>query len=607
MRKTLTVSLLVIGVCLLITGIWLAKLVWFKPFNINHFFERVYIEFLWEDPEALSQTGVLEPFGISSYKSELTDISPSYTLRQAEVGKDNLRLLKRYDREKLNEADKVSYDVLQWFLEVGVAGEPFLFHDYPVTHISGPHVDVPRFMRSHPLNTKADIENYLKRMVAIEDKFGSLIDALEYRRKAGIVAPTFILKKAIEYCRSMTESETAEATFYQHFEQQVSGIALLNPKSKQAYLDECKKQVTEGVIPAYKRLEGYLFQLEQNSLSIAGVWQMPQGDEYYQFCLLQNTGSSNSADELYEMAKMEMNRLKGELKILMELQGNGNTDLDPLVISQVVDLASANSFPNTPEGRANCVDFFRQQTTDIDTRLSDYFSVLPKAELKVLEVPERASTSRPLAFYIPPRGTPPIEGKLYINTWKAWNLSEDLAKSYAYHEGIPGHHLQKGIQAELTELPTYRRFLPFEAYTEGWAMYAEQLGHEMTGTEDPTDKIGLVKSDLFRTTRMMTDIGIHHKKWLRQQAVDFMVENAGLSELEASDEVDRYIVWPGQGCAYKVGQLKMLELREKAETELENKFDIKEFHQVIVGQGAMPLEVLENQVEQYISRKRKNN
>ncbi|MFT5309280.1 MAG: hypothetical protein ACI8VL_000166, partial [Bacteroidia bacterium] len=179
MRKGLTIFLVVVIVGLLIIGTLLAKFIWFKPFSINHFFERAYIEFLWEDPEALSQTGALEPFWFSDYKSELTDVSPSATRRLGEVGKANLELLKEYDRSGLRPEEQVSYDVLEWFLKTGVEGEDFLFHDYPVTHISGPHVDLPRFMRSHPLDAKKDIENYIARLGAVDEKFGSLIDGLE--------------------------------------------------------------------------------------------------------------------------------------------------------------------------------------------------------------------------------------------------------------------------------------------------------------------------------------------------------------------------------------------------------------------------------------------
>jgi uncharacterized protein (DUF885 family) len=447
-------------------------------------------------------------------------------------------------------------------------------------------------MRSHPLDAKKDIENYIARLGAVDEKFGSLIDGLEERRQLGIVAPTFILKKAMLYCNSMVADSGVYTSFYSRFEKHVSAISLLNPKAKQAYLDACAQQINESVLPAYKRLEGYLIQLERSSLEIAGVWQLPKGDEYYAYCLKQNIGVNNSPDELYEIAKLEMSRIKDELQLLSELTGGEAFS------------NSTQTFGKDELGRTECLAFFVEHSNEINSHLDNYFSLQPSVKLTVLEVPERSSANRPLAFYIPPREHSATEGKLYVNTWRAENLTQHLAKSYAYHEGIPGHHLQKGIQADLKELPTFRRFLPFEAYTEGWAMYAEQLGHEMTGTEDLFDRIGLLQSDLFRTARMMTDIGLHHKKWLREQAVDFMTENTTLTTDEAQEEVDRYIVWPGQGCSYKIGQLKFLELRELAQIELREGFDLKEFHDVLLNQGAMPLEVLETRVRAYIVRKK---
>lgn len=603
MRKGLTTSFIIVLIGLLLTGIWLANLVWFKPLNIDHFFERVYIEFLWNDPEALSQTGILKSYGLNHYKSELTDVSPAATRRLAEIGRNNLDLLERYDRNNLSSDQQVSYDAFYWFLNTGVSGEPFLFHDYPVSHISGSHLEIERFMRNHPLDTKHDIENYLMRLNAIDEKFGGLVDALEERRKLGVVAPTFILKKAYQFCDQIASLQAENNVFYTSFEERLSRIGLLNPKSKEAYLQECLDGVNESVLPAYKRLAAYLLQLERSSLSIAGVWQLPNGKEYYQFCLLQNTGVNNNPDELYELGKLEMNRLKGELQILLELAGEPVME-DVSISLQELSNNSDFTFDTTSQGRAACLDFFSERSSDISGLLPKFFGALPQVSLAVKELPQNRSSNSPLALYIPPRGEPLSEGKFYVNTWKTQNLTKHLATSYAYHEGIPGHHLQKGIQAELTDLPTFRRFLPFESYTEGWAMYAEQLGHEMTGSEDLWDKIGLLQSDLFRSTRMMTDIGIHHKKWLRQQAIDFMIDNAGLTNSEAESEVDRYIVWPGQGCAYKVGQLKFLELRRLAQSELRDKFDIREFHDVLIGQGAMPLEVLERRVEEYIQQKK---
>ena len=588
MRKGLTISLTAVAVMLLVFGIWFVKLIWLKPFNIDTFFERVYIEFLWDDPEALSQTGVLKPFWFSGYKDELTDISPAATRRMAKVGRDNLEILEDYEKNGLNPQQIVSYDVFHWFLKTGVAAEPFLFHDYPITHISGAHLELPQFMGSLPIESKADIEHYLNRLSVVDEKFGTVIDALEERRKLGIIPPTHILQKAIAFCDAFYTSPVKENAFYTSFEKKLNSVGFLENDWTQRYLDECALSVQNNVIPSYKRLSRYLLQLERSSLAIAGVWQLPNGDEYYRSCLLQQTTLVINPDSLYLLGKLQMVQLKGEIEILKNLATN----------------TTPKTFETDSIGRLETVEYFASVSSSITTLLPSYFNQLPNTELTVLEVPEYRANNSTLAFYIPPRGEPLTNGKMYVNTWKAENLIENSAKTFAYHEGIPGHHLQKAIQAELTGLPTFRRFLPFTAYTEGWAMYAEQLGHEMTDTHDAWDKIGLLQSDLFRTARMMTDIGIHHKKWLRDQAVDFMVDDAGLSKNEAEDEVDRYIVWPGQGCAYKVGQIKFLELRELAQTELKEAFDIKEFHDVLIGQGSMPLEVLEARIRAYIKQKK---
>ncbi len=588
MRKGLTISLVVVVVLLLALGVWFAKLLWLKPFSIDTFFERVYIEFLWDDPEALTQTKVLSPFGISAYERELTNVSPTATRRLADVGRRNLEILEDYDRANLSKSQQVSFDVFHWFLKTGVDAEPFLFHDFPITHISGAHIEIPQFLASLPFEEAEDVENYLQRLDVVDEKFGSVIDALEERRQLGVVPPTHIILKAMKFCDAFYESPFDENILYTSFVKRLDGMENLSQKQKQDFLDRCTISIQEKVFPAYKRLSRFLLQMERSSLSIAGVWQLPNGDAYYRSCLLQQTTLPLDPDSLYAFAKWEMARLNGEMLILKNLSGTAN---EP-------------TFKTDSMGRLATVAYFSEVSDGMLAKLPAFFNKLPSMPLSVLEVPEYRSQNSTFAFYVPPRGEPLTSGKLYVNTWKADHLTKPLAKTYAYHEGIPGHHLQKGIQVELTDLPTFRRFLPFTAYTEGWAMYAERLGHEMNESLDPQDRIAVLQSDLFRTARMMTDIGIHHKKWLREQAIDFMVDNAGLSDIEAEDEVDRYIVWPGQGCAYKVGQLKFIELRELAQSELGNKFDIREFHDVLIGQGAMPLEILEKQVLEYIAERK---
>lgn len=602
MRKVTAISLAIAMVALFIFATWLAKLMWFKPFNINHFFERAYIEFLWDDPEALTETGILHGYLFSDYENELTMISPTNTRRLANIGRDNLNMLEEYDRSKLKDDQRLSYDIMHWFLQTGVDAEPYLFHDYPVTHLSGAHLELPQFFNSLPLESKHQIESYLARLGKVDDKFGSVIDGLEERRKLGIIPPTHILQKSISFCDKFYQTPWQENVFYAQFKKKLDALNFIDPNSREMYLTECATIIQEEVIPAYQRLSRFLFQLERKSFAIAGVWHLPNGAEYYRSCLKQQTTTEFEPDSLYELGKSEMTRLKTELTVLLSLigryRGNVSQSLAELNNDQKL------TFRTDSIGRIETIEYFKDANLQITSLCADYFNHLPTLALDVIELPEYRSENSTFAFYLPPREEPPRNGRLYINTWKAKHLTKPLASIYAYHEGIPGHHLQKSVQAELNDLPTFRRFIPFDAYSEGWAMYAEQLGLEIDGSDDPMDHIALLQSDLFRTARMMTDIGIHHKMWLREQAIEFMVENSALSNLEAEVEVDRYIVWPGQGCAYKVGQLKFLELRQKVENELGDQFDIKEFHDVLIEKGAMPLEVLEQQVNEYLKSKK---
>lgn len=579
---------------------WASSLIWFRPFRLTDFFDRFYVDMLWDDPEALTQTGILKPYGISWYEEELTDISPTATRQLAKKGRENLQLLHRYSRSAVNESGQLSYDILEWFLETNVAGEPFLFYDHPVTQLSGPHLEVPMFFASLPLETKADIDHYLIRLRQVDEKFGGLIDALAERQQNGIVAPTFILQQAMTQCNEVVATQAEENAIFLHFKLGLESLPFLEPSKRYELTDDCLSIIRDEVIPAYARLANYLLQLESTSQNIAGVWQYENGDAYYRYCLLQQTTTACDPDELYEVGKMEMARIKGELSILLPMVGIAvNNNIEEVLRKLNSKKPLTNGTDSISRGRV--MQFFRSTVADIMPSVNSYFSNVPDlSTLEIKEVPENRSPSLPLVFYRPKLDEGERPARLYINTWRCDSLAEDLAKTYCHHEGIPGHHLQKTIQSRLLRLPAFRRYLPFEAFNEGWAMYAEQLAIEMSGSEDPWDRIGVLRSDLFRTARMMTDIGLHHKQWLRDQAIGFMVENGGLTVTEAEHEVDRYIVWPAQACAYKVGQMKFLELRQLAKTELGTVFDIRVFHDVVIGEGPMPLHVLEKRVMSYI-------
>lgn len=602
MRLFRAIMLSVLLIALVTGGWWIVRIVWLRPANIDHFFERAYIEFLWDDPELLTVTGVLRPYGFGGDNGSLTDASPARSRRLAEIGRRNLRILRQYDSETLNPAQQVSYDVFHWFLSTGVDGEPFLFHDYPVTHLTGPHVEIPQFMmHTHPVECLKDAEDYLKRLSQIGEKFVQTVDALALRRDSGIIAPTFILQKAIRHCDDFVAIPIDANPLITSFAKRLALLGTISPEKRGELVKQCRQHIIDHVYPAYRRLSAYLMVLESESMAIAGVWHLPDGDAYYRHCLLQQTTLHLDPEELYAYGRMEMSRIEGEMHILLNLMRYPQHRSVSEILRQMADDRFI-TFGTDSAGQAAILDHFRRSIGDIGHRLPKYFHDLPKAELEIHTVPEYRAETSPLAFYVPPKGNPIGPGRLFVNTMKADRMPYFLATTYAYHEGLPGHHLQKAIQVEMTGLPQFRRFLPFPAFSEGWAMYAEELGHEMTGTDDPLDRLGQLQSDLFRTARLITDVGIHHRKWMRGQAVQFMMENAGLTLSEAEDEVDRYIVWPGQGCAYKVGKMKFLELRDRFRMAKGGDYDPRDFHRLLIGNGAMPLEVLEQEVNRAIGQ-----
>jgi len=523
MRKGLIISLSIILIALLLSGVWVVKLIWFKPFNFNHFCQRVQVELLRNDPETLVRMGIPKPFGMSEYDAGLADISPDATLKLAELKRENFIILKQYNRNALNPKQRVKYNILYWFLQTSIEGESFLFHNYPITHISGAHIEIPLFFANViKVETKSDIANYLQRLSAVDEKFGTLIDGLDRRRDDGVIAPTFILRKAIMYCDNFSKTPVVENIFYISFENKLNQISLLNAELKQQYLQKCRDIIQEEIYPAYRRLSGFLLQLKQGSLSIAGVWQLPNGKKYYKFSLLKSANTRQNMEEIYKIGKQEIKRLKRE--IILELPHYGNDSL------------------NT----ANILDQFYRDSTG--------------------------------AFF----------GEEYLSTL------------HCCLPNYPPNNIKDSVSLKEKKSASLGNLIRFCAFTEGRNLYGQHFLQNEEKTGGYSGRIGILKSDLLSTIRMQTDIGIHYKKWLREQAIIFMTENTGMTETQAKMEVDYIIVFPGRGCAAKIGQLKFIELQKRAKSNLGSKFNLMEFQSMLFDLENMPLEVLEQEVNLFI-------
>ena len=589
-RKLLFICL---GVSLVAAIVLTTKLIWFKPFSIGHFFERSYYELLLEDPEALTRSGLLNDYPFLDRNTELTDHSSEQELRRHEQGKRILSMLNEYDKEDLDELDRSSYEVFHWFLQHNVQGEQFLFYNYPVNQFSGAHLTFPGFMaRSHRISDLNDAKSFLTRLSKWPEKVSGLIEAMEHRRELGIVPPTSIIRKVKAQCKSITNRPVDQDPLFIGFTKGLRALEHLESADSTDLSQECRRLIFETIHPGYRELSDYLDLLEKSSTEVHGVWHLNNGKAFYRYALQSSTTLDISPDELYHIGINEKERIESEIALVLEEIGVESF----ISVQQGMKAIHQSSASLATEDEL--LKLYRAEIDKAIASTSPYFYDFRFDELEVKRMDPVREKSGASAFYDRSGET----GILHVNLGDSTAFAAYSIPTTVHHEAIPGHHLQRSIRLKLSDLPTFRRFLPFTAYNEGWAMYCEVLCHELGLLDTPEKRLGMLELDLLRTVRLICDIGIHHKKWLRGQAVTYMVANTGVSEQKAEREIDRFIVNPGQGCAYKVGQLKMLELRERMKTELGNYYDIRQFHDLVLRNGAVPLDILDMMVNREIER-----
>jgi uncharacterized protein (DUF885 family) len=592
--------LICVTVSFLVAVVLTVKLIWFKPFSIHHFFERAYYEMLLEDPESLSRSHLLDGVPFFDQSTKLSDLSSAHQKHQTELGKQLLKTLEEYDRDDLSGTELGSYDVLHWFLQHNVEGEQFQFYDYPLNQFSGAHLAFPSFMmRGHKINSAKDAENYLARLKQWPDKVSGLIEAMEYRRQIGIIPPTGVIRQVAGQCRDLVQQDMSDDLLYAGFSGRLRKKIGISENDSLALSNQCKALIFEEVHPAYRALIDYLELLEKSSTEVHGVWRWEQGKSFYRYSLQTHTTLDISPDELYHIGETEKERIEAKMRAILTELGYE----DSLSIAQ--NMALLNADPqfkldyDSTESDKN-LSLYQDEVDQAYEAIRDLFYEVPEDPIEVNRMNPIREKGGSLALY--GRNRSGDGGILHVNLGNLKDQATFSIPTTVHHEAIPGHHLQRSIRLKLTDLPTFRRFLPFSAYTEGWAMYCEVLGDEIGLIETPEEKLGMLQLDLLRTVRLLCDIGIHHKKWLRDQAIHFIIENTGLPTLTVEREIDRYIVNPGQGCAYKVGQLKMLELRNRMKSDLGDYYDIRQFHDVVLRNGAVPLDILDRMVNEEIDK-----
>lgn len=601
-----TIAILILLVLVLTWLIY--QLVWGKPPAINLAVERIALRMVKNDPETLTMLGLLDNTPLDFHSGGLTDASPAYMANLRQLDRDGLVLIKQYDPAKLKGQKRITYDLMRWYFEQNLRGHRFDYHwapgavfmgPYPVNHVYGVQIDLINFLTTyHKISGKRSVRRYLRRLHMVGWKIDGLLESLALCEGAGAIPPRFVIEKCLRQVESFLADPFDENPLYTSFVEKVRASKRLGERTTQVYGSQVITAIQETVAPAYQKLSNYLQGWLDKATDDDGVWKLPGGEDYYAFLLRHHTTSEMTADEIHQLGLDEVGRLTESVCEIFDRMG---LPCD----SPGEQLKAMMKVPQHHFIGENKRDDIRQAYQDIldevNIRLPEIFSFGSLDQIVVKRLPEFREPDSPIAYAEAPSMDGKRPGTMWINLREPDNVYRWGMRTLAYHEGIPGHVYQLAHAQKIKGLPTFRKTYFFNAYVEGWALYAERLGWEL-GLEDDLSNLGRLQGLLWRAARLVVDTGLHARQWTRQQAIDYMLEKTGLPERDVVSEVERYIVAPGQACAYYIGYLKMLALRRKAEAALGEAFDIKEFHDVIINQGGLPLSILENVVNDYIDR-----
>jgi uncharacterized protein (DUF885 family) len=565
------------------------------PGTFNDFLEGAFFAQITRDPELISELGLARVFGMDN--SQLTDVSDAYQLETYQLFQDQLDTLHTYDRSELTADQQLSYDLFEWYLDDLLRGEAFRFHDYPVNQSLGVQNILIEFMTyRHPLHNLEDAQDYISRLEGFTEKFDQLIEWLRIQEDQRITPPRFVIERVLRQVDWYRSQDAEDFTLYTEFVAKLSDRSDISSEQMSELSLEAAQAIEGSVLPAYDKLHAYFESLLESADNDDGFWKHPDGDSAYAYWLRHHTTLDLTADEIHELGVQEVARIQAEMEDLFTELGITGDNL-AMKMNQVTFYGGSMPL-RTKDDRQAVLDEYQALIDHAEQNLSDLFDLRPRVDVVVEPV---YAPNAPGAYYVSPSLDGSRPGMFYVNMTGV-NVARYGMPTLAYHEAIPGHHFQIAIQQELTGIPTFRTGINYTSFAEGWALYAEHLAWEVGFYEDdPYGNLGRLQSELFRAARLVVDTGIHSKGWSREEAIDYMVDNVGYSRTEMTREVERYIVWPGQATAYKIGMIKILELRERAAQALGDDFDIKEFHNLILGSGAMPLEILEQVIDDYIA------
>lgn len=566
--------------------------------SLDEFFETSFRHLLVRDPEFVTTVGLDETLGLRN--DRLTDLSEAAAEERYQLQRLILEMLRRYDREGLPSLQHISYDVYEWYLDDLIQGYEFRDHHYLMRHFySGYHHNLIRlFTELHPMDSREDAEDYIARLSQVPAQVEQVIEGLERRKAAGIVLPRFSLyftRRDLVNMLQMSNDDPstirrATVIVFPLFNDKLSQIEGLSREDRLVLRDACLTQVEESFIPAMLALINKVDELAAVATDDDGIWKLPYGDAFYSYLLRHETSTDLTAAEIHQLGLDEVDRIHSEMRAIYNQLGYApDAGLEELLQLAVDEAGYVNT--SSQAGRDQVVAEYEAILGEINERLYDVLDVRPRMELLVVAEQGRGG------YYTGGTLDGSRPGVFHAGVGRTEFSKFEMA-TVAFHEAIPGHHLQDALVMEL-ELPTFRNVTFYNGYGEGWALYAERLAWELGFFEDdPYGNLGRLYMELLRSVRLVADTGIHALGWTREEAKAYMTEVMGGSLWNS--EVDRYIVWPAQSTGYKVGMLKILELRQRAMEALGDHYDPKAFHRVVLLNGNLPLSILEKVVGEYI-------
>lgn len=528
-------------------------------------------------------------FGDYRYNDRLNDYSLDAIMRQHQTDESFLTRLEAISTPGFSDQDQLSHDLLIRVLQQRITDFNFKEYEMPINQQSGIHTSLADLPMAVPLDSVKHYEDYISRLHQIPRALSQVTEVLRAGMKDKLMPVRFLAEKIPAQCDGIVAADPFLRPTKKY-------PASISPEEQKRLTQEISEAVNTDVLPAYKTFATFIrTEYAPRGRTTLSVTSLPDGEKRYEHDIYARTTTHMTPDEIHQLGMREIDRIEAEMTVIAKKEG-------------FADLASFRASVKTnpkytPTSAEQILDDFRHYIAQMEPKLPQVFTLLPKSPVTVEAIPEFQAAAATHYVTGTPDGKRP--GRVVVATSKFAERSLVDDEAVAYHEGIPGHHMQLSIQQQLEGLPKFRLHgLGFNAYTEGWALYAEQLGKEVGFYQDPVSDYGRLSSELFRAVRLVVDTGIHAKGWSRDQVVEFMRKSGAVDEPTIQAETDRYISWPAQALSYKLGQLKIRELRERAQKELGSKFDIRKFHDEMLDGGALPLDMLEARTEKWIAEQK---